>query len=677
MTMDEIRPTTAPVPGVEIEPDVEAAVDAHMAQAEQDIAPEATEREVNLVRAWWDRTSPGANDQRLKRALDRDRKVLYGDGSRKDTEGDNAITHPRTLNNRDVLVSLCVPEDHAVGFETAPDVVGSTGDQEPGGEQREDEDDRFAQTVTRAVRVHFGEARAQSRLEHYVRLAAETELAWIKVTSHSGLQDSALSDHDPFDDDDGIRGFQVLLADYVAGEFTKDDAPYAELMDLGRKYLKQSKLEIQTGLSVDVLDQTKVRTSSEVKSIDDVETCEWICHDIDMTRRKVLSEFPSVHRDDLPATAVVRHAVGEDISDDLDVFEVREVHVYGERRILYMIDGLEYFADVRDEDNGLVPTERFYCFFPLVLNPRTDRLSGISQTAIQGPTEELINLVEDQKEDARQAAMDRYLCDSDVIDQTIADRVGGAAPNSMTGVPLGGRTWEDAVFALKGASGQINHNLYSTYDLERKQDADAKIPSQLRGETGISHHAAEVMTANRGVDMLTATVQRRVRRAMEAIYGFGAELLLATVGSEYLSQVIRGDVFWPADYDERAGRYRRLICRVTLGEEAMLDRETRRRDAKELIEGLIAIGSPVDRIKAGQYLGRAYGREDEVDDLMTPDATSYVQQLIADPQQALQSLDPQLLLPLAQLGEAAAQAAGAMMAEQVTGQGGEGQAPRR
>jgi len=644
----------------------EQAVQSAIAQAEQEereepVQPDDGERQE--VKALWEATEPDAAFEAACSRYREDHKTLFGAEETANDVGPR-IEYPKILRKKDLTEVLCVPDDFKTEWRPAPKPAArGDGGTDADGTTVAD----FAELLTQLDHELTTEAAFGEHAEDLVRHAACYEAAWMKATWQSHAEVDAHTAQRSGDDAEVMQRIAVLAADLRAGRIDKESAEVREMARLAKQLDARGKIRLHEGFAFDVIPMDRVRPSAEVTRPADLPKARRVIEDFYLPRDEVLQRYPDVSGEDLQRASVMQNgemrswqeitngAAGSWDATPHDTIHLREVWDTVAGEVVVMIEGLEYFA--ARFDSPCADLSQKHPYFLVVLNPHTRRLWGISQTRIQQTLEAERNKIREQHSDARVAAIPRGMFDADVLPPTEVERVNRTRGHEWQPVRTqGSRRLADHVATLPGANA-INPLLYDVSGIDQDQDEASGISGALTS-LGRSNFAAEVKTANVATTLITGRLQRRVWRPMEALRKHVGEILVREMGPEYVQRLTgnpRAVELWGQDVRKRLELLKLIDVHVEITSDARMDRAERKAEAIEFASALRESGAPVDPYKLGRFLGKAFGYQEEAEDLMQPDLAVYLQLLVQDPEATVTGVPVELLRPLAALGDMAAQ----------------------
>lgn len=656
---------------------VEAAVEDGTAAPEREKVDTPPEIE-DLVRSWWERTADGKDFIAAVDQTDDDRETLEG-GTEEEVADQAEVTVNHVYRNAIATVAITVPNLQEVNWQPREQVEPLAGMMVP----PEYEKTRRARLGLSAVMgVLFRRFGADSNLEEkaeaFVQDATHFRMAVMKCWFQRDLEGDPISDERLPDEQDLMARARVLIEQYDRGEFTKSDAKYAE-MGMALAAVGKTEVAIRRSVVMEQVPLQQYRCDPSVNGPEHIRSAEWEAQDVLLRRDNVLAKWPQIDPDDLRVcTTWTLDEVGravkakqEEITTTSrdgamaigpmanqptqnDWLLVREIYDYVHNTRLTLIEGLKYPAvkePIERGPTGLSP------FVVLVMNRRSGKLYGFSDTELQGKLQRAINRLGTQEEDARLNAQPRWAYDPAVVsDDKAIIRISRAEPWTFTPVATTKGNLKDGIIPLSG-NHEVNPAEYDPTRLEQRMRAMAMLPEQMLGVTGTADFAAEVNSAMAGANAMARYRQKRIVRALKQLYDKFAQLVLHNVPQE-LAVRWAGPLaaqFFPAQPMDRQQIYEGLDIVVNVQPDQQLDYARKSDSLVKLLDSLGKMGQRANPLLAGRLLGKFLGMEDEAKDLFEPNPNDLVGLLGQVLQQQPGALAPEGMMALVQMGQAAQQ----------------------
>jgi hypothetical protein len=628
-----------------------------------------------LVTHWLTKTSNYKAFDDLCKQVDLDEEAIDG-GSEAENEDDSANTTNHIYRNATQTVAMLVPE-----FSSLKRKVRAMVEPEPG-EPVNPQVVKFkrqarglASTLEVLSDTYLGEIDFQTTLEAWVQDACHYPIAILKVMWQSRLEDDAVSQERLTDDQESFARLAMLSEQYSRGEFTKTDYQYQELRDL-MVATQKPKLWIRQGLLIEGVPARQWRCDPRVTGPENVDSAAWQRQDILMSRAEILSKWEHINPDELGSAQVYgldeqgrwlkqnaqdkqsRASVSANTRDpqattrgkDDDLLLVCEIYDAESRQVLVLVEGLAYPAAKypMDEDEDGFP------FVPIVLNRRSGRLAGFSDTQLQRKAQKGRNELRSAEEIARDLAQPRWAYDPAQVSETVMDQVVKARPGESVAIPLNGRDIRQAIMPLVGTH-EYRADEYDVYRFDQELAMMAALPDAAKGGMGSAKFSSEVQVAASGASILTEHRQGIINRALVKLVKKIDRLMLKYVGTDTAVQ-FAGPLaaqYWPADYEQRKAQYEWLHIVPDVNISQRLDQSKRMDNIARLLDAGARAGARFPAKAIVKLMGTALGDE-EVADLIQPDPNALVGDLAQTTQElGVQALAPESIQALAQIAQQA------------------------
>jgi hypothetical protein len=538
--------------------------------------------------------------------------------------------------------------------------------------------------VTATLMQRFGaECNLQEKVEGFVQDGSHYRCSILKVWFQADFEADPVSDERLPDAQDNHADLRTLVIRYNRGEFTKDDADYQRMQDL-LGTLDANELEVKCGIVVESVPLDQYRIDPSVTAPEHHYTAGWERHDVTLRRSEVLAKFPKVQPADLErcdimvpdeagnlvrqrmeertspneisSPSAISHLMKKDrVAKEDDWMLVSEIYDYQTNQRLTLIEGLEYPA-------AKVPLEKMPFgnspFVVLVMNRMPNRWYGISDTELQGKIQTALNRMRTNEEEARDNAQPRWAFDPGVISEKTLSNAQRAKPWSFNPVPVSGKgTLAESLVPLAG-NHEYNAAEYDPTRLLTEMRAMAMLPEQALGVTGAADFAKEVEVAAAGATIMAKYRMTRIKRALVRLYDKCAQLILWNVGVDKAVQYAgpMAAVYWPQTPVQRWEIYETLRMDIDVAMDRQLDYARRIDSLVKILEVIAKIGMPFDKELLGQLLVKYLDLGTEGQALIKTDPNDLVGRLADALQKDPNSISPEALMILAQLGQMAGQA---------------------
>lgn len=639
-----------------------------------------------LVREWWQRTAETADFDSAVKQTEKDLETIEG-GTVEETSDDAEITVNHAYRNAIQTVALTVPDMQSVKWKPREEVEPLPGMAVPAEVmQRRRRQQGLAAVVTILFHRFAELGFVQEKVEAYVQDSVHFRMSIFKTWFQRDLGTDPIGEERLPDEQDLIAKARVLVELYDRGEFTQSDARYAQMRECLNS-IGKTELDVRRGIVVELVPLRQYRCDPAVTGPEHHHTAAWERNDVLYTRDEVLAKWPHIGVDDLTNAKVyavdetgraVRQAREQQTTTTREIMSARnlpdmqpkgddwllcaEIYDYQTNTRLVLVEGLEFPAveePIVAGPTGMSP------FVILVENRRPRSLYGFSDTELQAKTQRQRNRLRSQEEDSRRNAQPRWAYDPAAInDAKVIKAIETAAPWSMIPVPIAKGSIKDAIFPLAG-NHEHNPQDFDDSKLAREQDKMAMLPEQATGVTGTANFSSEVQVAAAGANALARYRQTRILRALKRLYDKIAQLILLNVPQELAVRYCGplAAVFYPAQPMDRREIYDCLEIEVEIALDKQLDYARRADSLAKFIDVLAKAGVQLDRDTAAKLLGKFMGI-DEAKDLVQPDPNDLVGRLMQAMQEKPETLAPEALAALIQLGQFAQQQALQQLAQQ-------------
>jgi hypothetical protein len=520
------------------------------------------------------------------------------------------------------------------------------------------------------------EANFQETLEAWAQDSAHFRIACSSSTTSATWRTIPISEERLPDEQDNLARMRVLTERFSRGEFSRDDAEFAQLLGLMQS-LGKTEIARREGIVAELVPLAQFRCDPAVDGPENIGRAAWFRHDILMLRDDVLAKWPEIDPQDLDTRATiygldeVGHAVKRERIEKTqtanqaqqievsrtsrqgnqpgsDWFLIAEVYDLETNHRLVLIEGLCYPVVDEPLENmptGLVPFE------VLVLNRVPRRLYGFSDTELQAKIQDRINWKRSEEEEARDNAKPRWGYDPAVInDPNAVIRSNAADPYEAVPIPVSGKgSLKDAMVPLHG-NHEYNEAEFDTGKDEQEMRRMAALPEQALGVTGNAKFSREVLAAQQGMNVMARYRQSRMARGLKRVYQKFAQLLVFNVAPD-LAARLAGPLaprYWPQQPVDRQKVYEGLDITVNVAMDATMEDARQLDSLVQLTEAGGKVGARVDQKVFTRLFARFAGRLADVDDLFQQDPNQAAQELIEALQANPGALSPELLPALVQ-----------------------------
>lgn len=553
--------------------------------------PDVPKKVRDRVERWWKETNAVPDFDRAVRDWQESHKTLmpawYDTSDRykgripkelRKRKDDRNVRVPYAYRNVLQGVAMTVPEDHNFSFgptpvltpeglATSPDMFLS----------------QFAKTLELVVGAHLAELDWQSTVEEWVQDAHCFPMAVLKVTYDAEYINNALKTHGSSpDSQDKIQRLRRLTEEYALHRFSDQAEEYREMEQLRRTLLGPNGfIQVRKGIYVETIPLNCFRFDQNIRSPSQFYRAAWMSHDALLTREEVLERYPfrelpdgswtGLHPRDLdkaregnPQTAPLSdeswlrrfnpgqyagEATGrpQNRERDVNLILVREIHSLRDGWVYTLIEGISYPVA------AYVPTrttKRWYPFVPLILNPIAGQVYGVSDVSLVAEIQHRINRKRSDEEKARWISIPRGVYNTSGLDEKEALKLSDVMPGEYKGINVPGDKLENNLTQIAPPFTPESYDI--TRDDQDMQQMQS-LPAQSMGVTSRAGFATEVQVAAQGAAISVGHRQNRVRRALEDLYTFVAEILLQNVDADEAIAIAGPHALWPKMFDEHEG----------------------------------------------------------------------------------------------------------------------------
>jgi hypothetical protein len=688
-------PTSEMMPGQSSDPMeiIDEAVESGMA-AEEAGTTDVPADKAELVKSWWDRTTETKDFTECVDQYERDRISIDG-GVPEDVLDAAEVTVNHIYRNAIQGVAMTVPEMSTMEWKPREEVQAVAGFILPPQikqilQQRRTGQLGLAAVLSVLFHRYAERCNLQEKIEAVVQDSFHFRMAAFKIWWAYSLTEDPISQARPADEQDLLAKARTEIEAYNAGDFRRDDARYAQLRET-LSAIGKTEQDIKRGIMVEIVPLRNYRVDPAVSGPEYEDTKAWERHDVLMRKSKILQKWPDVKKDDLAGCyawaldetgEAIRQDKIEDTNtigdtqaprsmqdsksrkDDDDWHLVAEIYDYETNTRLVLIDGLDYPAVEEPIERGPTGMSPF-CL--LIQNRRSGHLAGFSDTELQAKIQNSMNKKRTAEEDSRRNAQPRWGYDKRAFTKPGDLKAAHDAPSgSFTGIEFQGRSedFEKSIFNLAGNHDHNPLEFDTTKEIQEMRKM-AMLPEQASGELGGAEFATEVQVAAAGANALARYRQNRITRFLKKVGDKIAQLILLNVPQDLAIQDAGplAEFFYPAKQMDRQEIYRGLQVTTEAKMDRALDYSKRAEALARLIEAFRGSGIKFDEEMAGKVLAK-FMDLDEAQDMIRADPNELVAKLVEAIQKDPQSLAPDAVMALAQVGQMAQQQVMQMQQEQ-------------
>ena len=525
---------------------------------------------------------------------------------------------PLIYRNATTIVSMTVPDDHDVKFIPKKQVDPIEAN---GRAQKDPHLNQFAESLTLVVRDLNEESDGQDHVEAWAQDATHFGLGILKATWRRDLEHSAISSNARKDEQDNAARLKYLQEELIRGRLEDINGGFREMFDLQETLGGKQEVVLFNGMDVSNLPLFSVRIDPTIDNIEQIYQARWIDHCMPMRRCDVRSKFPykvieqdesgravkwtGVHPDHIEGVANLctvgecgeirpmtldqyeqhRGSEGHRAEDDLLI--VHEVWHREQGRVVTLVEGVEY--PIRSH----VPerlSEQWYPFIFLCPNRVPFDPWGISDTELQIPSAERINVKATSEEKARMNSIGKGFYSKSDLDAQDIKTINESRHGEYNGLNLkSGQRIGDVVAYLATPYSPEAFSRVEDYQELRQM---SNISEASQAVTGRANFAAEVNAAMTGTAISTAHRQDLYRRALKRYYKLVAELALFNLSEDEVRSIAGQHAVWPKVMTDVEARRVDARLEQEAMQQAMLQEMQR---AQQAFERQVQAGVPPDQ----------------------------------------------------------------------------------
>ncbi len=362
---------------------------------------------------------------------------------------------------------------------------------------------------------------------------------------------------------------------------------------------------------------------------------DWIQHRVYMTEAAIREQFGIPEGENLRESGT-EHAVdttkNERPSDPADRSGV-ESAVRGNRlavwerwdrklgKVFVWVEGAKKFLK---EYIPPVVTSRFYPFFCLFFNRATGRFLPVSMVEMSRDLQDEINIVRTHKRAGKRAAYDRFVVESDFLEEAAKDELRTCKPGALveTNKAIAGGALKDKIFQING---QYKPELYEIVDERQELASMAGIPNSAQFMTRDSADTAtEAAQANQSSEAMADMHRALLERSLQEVFIYMAEVLAQALPEENAKAIAGPEALWPLV--DRESLWKHLQLDIEAGSTGKPDQRRQLENFTLLLDtaNKVGIGQPggpqLDPIKVMRKLADIIDWREDPADLVLPPA---------------------------------------------------------
>ena len=671
-----------------------------------------SEQERQLVTKWWTTTEQKADLEELAKQIEMDTITIAG-GNAAEIANENIFTTFDVYRNAIQTVAMTVPGVMSMEYRPKA-IVEPMGMDLPLGHPMRQEIEilkrkraGLSRTLTCLMHEYANLNDLEEKFEAIVQDATHYPIAIVKTFFQVDINVDSISDERLSDKQDQVEHLRVMIEDREREMWSQSDYRNQEIKNL-MDSMQIKERDIQRGIVMSIVPPLQYRIDPAVMTPESKRKAKWERNDVLMRRDDILATFANLTDEDMnrasmydldtigrivkqdkidrtssnTSDAMVGKAV-VDLNRDIKLSGadngdegwhlVAEIHDYVTNTRITLVEGVTKVADKQPLRDGES------MFEILVLNRRSDRFVGYSDTGLQAKLQRLKHRMRTQEEQSKKNAQPRFAYDpASIINTTdTIKNLSNSEPWDMIPVSVAKGVLKDCLIPLVG-----NHDHsaaeHDSYKVDMELRKAAMLPEQALGVTGNADFAAEVNVAAAASNVMAKYRGRIIIRFIKRIMMRVAKQLLHNLSPEEAVRVCgpAAILYWPQSNDERM----QMLDGMTIEAQPTLDQDL---DSQKKVAGLNAWTDALARVppwinkKAYARLSARYlGLPENGQDLVQPDPAGLVEELMMAMQDGEQ-MPPEVLQALMQIGMSSAEKLQQIQAQQMEAQQGEQNGPVR
>jgi hypothetical protein len=448
----------------------------------------------------------------------------------------------------------------------------------------------FGDTIRIVQRELLGEARWIEKLQAWVQDSDTYPTAILKASFRRDYESASLNPNCPDKDEtDGTAAVLSLVQQFAAGEFTKDDAKFAQLQQGMAALSSKARISRWFGLDIQLLALDAWGVMEDVTDLVNIYDTSAMFHVGLFTGEEILKRWPYREEgegEDMETYGVLASelekltpadevdedtnrtnngrsrnkrkstrrmpgnaAAGDSKSEDRKKlkYRVREIECKRDRTVYVLIDGLDHYVD------KFVPqkrSEQWYSYYILSPNRVPGELHGASSVELKRDIQARMHRKRTDEEKARFLHLPRGIYNRSAgVEEKEMLKLSDILPGQIRGINFGttAQKIDDLVHWLSFA---YDPESFSTMKDEQDLDLMGSLPVQAMGQTGSANFATEVNVAANGSAIANNDRRATIQRAIDNFLASTAEVLLQELTVEEVQLIGGPFVVWPTIYDE-------------------------------------------------------------------------------------------------------------------------------
>lgn len=564
-------------------------------QQEKPPRPKVPDEVRDWTRKWSEKTNGSAEFVDACRQYDEDLQCLFpGDSAKKEAKfipgrkvgakrtrrANREVQIGRIFQNAQQSLAVLCPGDISFQVKAKPEIPPMGGmTPQQAGPSRDPYLLQWGMTCDDRIQRHFEEAEFITKLRDWARHLIWFRAGIFKMAYQRDFHLDPLMAGRMGDAQNDAARMQYLLTRLMRGEIKANSAEAYELECLAKGIEEAGEISVWAGLVGDNIPLNRFICDGRVRSLANMHTAAWQGDIITMSGADILTRWPyepkedgtweGVHPDDLmecpdlepdsnlqqvmqrerelwenQKSGKASQQVSQDRREALEdrLFMVKEVWAACESNtVFWFIPGLQYPVD------KWVPKkrpQRWFPYYPHVLNPQPETWYGRSDTELMAPIQDRRNRKRSDQEIARWLSMgSRGIADVSQIDGSQIDQIRKLGPGDILKLMLQGGG--DITKAIQWLVIPYNKESFDDTDDAADERLIHRMPEQAMGITDPDTTATAIQTANVGSQIAFTDRQFDFNQAVRRVVTDALETLAQEERPEEVRQESGPNALWP------------------------------------------------------------------------------------------------------------------------------------
>lgn len=318
------------------------------------------------------------------------------------------------------------------------------------------------------------------------------------------------------------------------------------------------------GFNLDPVMPEDIRFDWDITRPEDFFFSKWVAHRVFMSKRDIMDKWgdriAASDWDNVKVQGYGKYGPNPNTSDDPgartdpevshvnDKCAVWEYHDRSKTRRYTWVQGMRKFLSNEVAD---VVWHKFFPFFPLVFNRVTGKFIPISDTRLQMPLQDEINLKRTHEREAQKACYPRLMVTAGLLSPAEKEKLENALPYAVVEVQ---KATEVAQHLHELEIGSFDPRLYDTTRAVRELEIIAGLSQSAAGTPGGADSATEAAIANQQMGVQTEHRKSVLEAFIADVFSAMTEMALQIFPEENIKEIVGPGAVWPILDRERMWR---------------------------------------------------------------------------------------------------------------------------